>query len=443
MPLVRRAPGWYTESVRPPVPRVRTGRGHAGVKGMRWRAGASVLLGAVLAVTAGCGAEDPEVSAEPTAEPAGTAGPFEWVKVEQDFQLETAAAMGDGFVGQTVEVKPDADETTEFPFIITVVTSPDGVTWTEADVPVVGPDEGVFWHSGGPWGAVASIFGPSSESPVPDLLFTTDGVEWVRGRLPDDVLAAAQRGFGPESYAVGPAGVMAAAPFDGPEGTQSVVLLSDDLQTWREVEHPLPTSGDMGLEVTASPNGTYLLSRPVAGAPGPVPILGYVSVDGQSWGPVTSLEEYAIAGGGNDWSTGWRDGFAVMAELFVEGGGPDEGPGRSQIWLSTPDGTWVEADLSAAGVSHLVPELHGSSLGLLAVGEVWPEDGSSEPGNTYLLFSADGESWEAISTRDTFGVPDPPTPVVMGETALMVGIHPRGTAEPSGMQIWLGTPTRT
>ena len=221
-----------------------------GVTGVQWRASVSALLVAAVVVTAGCGSDDSDTEAQPTAQPEGTAGSFDWVMVEMDRQLETAVALGDGFVGQTVDVKPDYDETSEeFPFVISVVVSPDGVTWTEPDIPVLQPDEGAWWASGGPWGAVATLMSPTSESPAPDLLFTPDGEQWMRGRLPDDVLAKAEMGFGPESYAVGAAGLMVAAVFEGPEGAESVVLLTEDLQEWRSVEHPLPASGEMGVEV--------------------------------------------------------------------------------------------------------------------------------------------------------------------------------------------------
>lgn len=132
-------------------------------------AGVSALLAAALAGSAGCGSDGSDAGAVPTAAPKATAGSFEWVSIEQDSQLETAVALGDGFVGQTVEVKPDADETTELPFTITVVVSPDSETWTEPDVPVLGRDELVQWRSGGPWGAVATV-SSMNDSPVPELL---------------------------------------------------------------------------------------------------------------------------------------------------------------------------------------------------------------------------------------------------------------------------------
>ena len=418
-----------------------------GVTGVQWRASVSALLVAAVVVTAGCGSDDSDTEAQPTAQPEGTAGSFDWVMVEMDRQLETAVALGDGFVGQTVDVKPDYDETSEdFPFVISVVVSPDGVTWTEPDIPVLQPDEGAWWASGGPWGAVATLMSPTSESPAPDLLFTPDGEQWMRGRLPDDVLAKAEMGFGPESYAVGAAGLMVAAVFEGPEGAESVVLLTEDLQEWRSVEHPLPASREMWLEVAANADGDYLLSQPGAGAAEqPAPIIAYTSSDGQSWEPVTSTEEYQIVGWSNDWSTGWRDGFAVVAEILpADSGGSEEGMGQPQMWLSTADGAWEAIDMSAIPVSHLAPgDYHGSSLGLLASGGDWPEEGEG-PGteDTSLLYTADGQTWQAISTRDTFdagGV----MPVVLGETKLLVGVIPEtgGEGEQVIQQLWLGTPT--
>ena len=70
-----------------------------------------------------------------------------------------------------------------------------------------------------------------------------------------------------------------------------VVLLSQDLQAWQTVEHPLPTSGMTALEVTASPDGDYLLSQPAVPAAGRVQVVGYTSADGRSRTPVTSTEE--------------------------------------------------------------------------------------------------------------------------------------------------------
>ena len=263
-------------------------------------------------------------------------------------------------------------------------------TWTKPDIPVLQPDEMLEWRAGGPWGAVARLTNPSSESYIPDLLFTPDGEEWVRGQFPRDVVDAAQMGLGNDTYAVGQAGVMVAALVDDSE---SVVLLSQDLQQWQTVDHPLPTSGEMGLEVTGSPAGAYLLSTPAGGADGPVPIVGYVSTDGQSWEAMTSSEEYQIASGGAGWSTGWRDGFAVYTYLFPEGSDQlNEGPGESQIWLSTDDGTLDEVDMSAVPVSHMVPELQGSTLGLLTLGQGMPKEGEESEGeDTDLVFSSDGQ----------------------------------------------------
>lgn len=422
-----------------PAWRVRVACRNLGATYMRWQTGAGTLLVGLLLVTAGCGSGDGDAGTEPTAQPRGTAGSFEWVSVEVDQQLETAVALGDGFVGQTVDVKPDYDESSdEFPFILTVVTSSDGVTWTEPDIPVLQPDEGASWASGGPWGAVARVMA-MSESPVPDLLFTPDGEQWMRGQLPDGIRNAAQMGFGPDTYAVGEAGVMAAVAVDGRRGTESVVLLSEDLQEWQTVEHPLPTTGEMGLEVAANPDGHYLLSQPVLPAEGPEPIVGYVSADGQSWEPVTSTEEYQIAGSGNDWSTGWRHGFAVVAEISADPSRPEDGIGQPQVWLSNPDAAWEEVDMTALPVSHL-GDLHGSSLGLLVVGWAGPEEGE-EPAteDTYLAYTADGQTWQAISTRDTFDVGGV-MPVVLGETKILVGVIPETGDEDLVQQLWLGTP---
>jgi hypothetical protein len=100
--------------------------------------------------------------------------------------------------------------------------------------------------------------------------------------------------------------------------------------------------------------------------------------------------------------------------------------------------------MSAVPVSHLAPgDYHGSSLGLLASGGDWPEEGQgSGTEDTSLLYTADGQTWQAISTRDTFdagGV----MPVVLGETKLLVGVLPEtgGEGEQVIQQLWLGTPT--
>lgn len=403
-----------------------------------------MVVAAVLVVTASCGSDDVEPTAGPTVQPEVGGDLFDWVSVDLDVQMETAVALGEGFVGATVEVKPGADETTQMPFLFTVVTSADGVTWTDADVDVLGPDEGVFWESGGPFGAVGTVMAASSESPVPDLLYTPDGETWMRGQLPDDVLDKAAMGFGPGSYAAGEAGVMVAATMDGGAGTTTVVLLTEDLQTWQGVEHPLPASGDMGLEVTANTDGEYLLSAPVGGGPGPVPIVGAVSSDGQTWEVVTSTEEYQIAGGGNDWSTGWRDGFAVAAQVVSDdASGPEEGMGQTQIWLLTDDRTWSEVNPAAVPASHLVPgDYHGSSLGLLVVGENLSQpDTESAQGTTSLLLTSDGQTWQDISTDVPIGG-GPPMPLVLGETSVLVGVRGPNVPAPAEMQLWVGSPRR-
>lgn len=400
-------------------------------------------MAAVLVVMGGCGGEDSDSTAGQSAEPEVTGGLLDWVSVDLDVQMETAVALGNGFVGQTIEVKPGADETTQMPYLFMVVTSADGVTWTEAEIDLLGPDEGVSWQSGGPFGAVASVMSARGESPVPELLYSSDGETWMRGQLPDDVLDKAAMGFGPVSFAAGAAGVMVAANMDGGTGMTSVVLLTEDLQTWKEVEHPQSTAGDMGLEVTANPDGEYLLSAPVGGAAGPVPIVGAVSSDGQTWEVVTSTEEYRIAGGGNDWSTGWRDGFAVVAQVFGDDApGQEEGMGQTQIWLLTEDRTWSEVDMANVPASHVVPgEHHGSSIGLLVVGEDMSQhDAELAEGDTSLLLTSDGQTWEDIGTDLPLGGPTMAMPLVLGETRMLVGVRGPNVPAPAEMQLWVGTP---
>jgi hypothetical protein len=398
---------------------------------MQWR---RVLIGTAaitLGLASGCGGDEPGLD-----EPGTTGQPFEWESVDVDFQLESVVALGDGFVGQAVEAKPGVqpeDEPPELPFTTIVVTSPDGITWSQADVPELGSDEMVQWRDGGPFGAVATVVDPAGQSPVPELLFTADGVEWVRGQLPPDVLGPDLMGFGPDSYAVGAAGVMAAFNVEGAQGPQVEVLLSEDLQEWQSLEHPATTSAEGGLVVAASPE-EYLVSETVGG-PGAAPLVGYVSPDGQSWEPVTSTEEYEIAGAGADWATGWREGFALSAEMYAgDPAAPEGGQGQSQIWLSAEDGTWAEVDMSALS-GDMVGIRDGSSLGLLASGETRPEPG--EPQDAYLMFSDDGSSWETFSARDTFagevGI------AVMGERSLLVGSFDPEAGE-AGAQWWLGTP---
>jgi len=405
-----------------------------------------VVLAAVLAVTAGCGSQEAERVAEATATPRGAAGPFEWVSVDLGVQMPEAAALGDGFVGSTAEVNPDGDETGWSALMSRVLTSPDGVTWTEPDIPVLESDEMVSWQDGGPFGAIGYVMSATSQSMVPDLLFTPDGETWLRGRLPDEVLEQAEMGFGPETYAVGAAGVMAALPFSGEQDAESLVLLTEDLRSWQEVEHPLPTSGDMGLEVRANPDGDYLLSEPVMSKMAgdsfdPVPIVGAVSTDGQTWQLVTSTEQYRIPGAGNGWSTGWSDGFAVVTDIVTEDAPAFEEPmGQPQIWLSTQDGTWSAVDMGAVPASHL-HGLYGSSLGLLVMGEDWAEQGPESGGeNTSLVLTSDGQDWEAINLRDTFGGGGA-MPLVMGHTRLLLGISGPNVPESAGTQLWIGTPT--
>lgn len=392
---------------------------------MQWRTLGIASVVIALGLATGCGGDE-----SGQEEPGTTAGPFEWVSLDLDYELETVAALGDGFVGTAVEVKPGVDpdaEPSESPFIITVVTSPDGTTWSEADVPVLQPGEMVQWRDGGRYGAVATVMDPSGETYVPELLFTTDGVEWVRGQLPPEVLGPDLMGFGPDSYAVGAAGVMAAFNVEGAQGPQAEVLLSSDLQQWQTLDHPGTAPPEGGLVVAASTE-EYLLSETV-GEPGAAPLVGYVSVDGQAWEPVTSAEEYRISGGGGEWAVGWREGFAVSAETFTDSAGEGQ-QGQSQIWLSTEDGTWAEVDMSALS-GDMVGVVDGSSLGLLASGGMRPEPG--QPQDDDLMFTADGADWDTISVRDTFGGEF--GDAVMGERSVLVVSY-----DQAGAQWWLGTP---
>ena len=81
---------------------------------------------------------------------------------------------------------------------------------------------------------------------------------WPLASAPDDVLTSAQMGFGPDRYAVGQAGVMVAAGLGGKQGTESVVLLSQDLQEWQTVEHPHRPSANGGLFADLMPIRVHL-----------------------------------------------------------------------------------------------------------------------------------------------------------------------------------------
>ena len=392
---------------------------------MQWRTLGIASVAIAIGLATGCGGDESGPD-----DPGGTAGSLEWVSVDVDYELETVAALGDGFVGTAVEAKPGVEpdsEPAESPFIITVVTSPDGATWTEVDVPDLQPDEMVQWRDGGRYGAVATVLDPMGESPVPELLFTADGSEWVRGQLPSEVLGPDVMGFGPDSYAVGAAGVMAAFNVEGAQGPQAQVLLNSDLQQWQTLDHPGTASPEGGLVVAASQEA-YLLSETVGG-PGAAPLVGYVSVDGQAWEPVTSTEEYQISGGGGEWAVGWREGFAVSAEIFADSEGEGQ-QGQSQIWLSTEDATWAEVDMSAL-TGDMVGVLDGSSLGLLASGSMRPEQG--QPQDDYLMLTTNGADWDTFSVRDTFG--GELGSAVMGERSVLVVSYGQ-----SGAQWWLGTP---
>lgn len=397
---------------------------------MRWRAVASGAVAATLAVTAACGTSETtdDTAAQPTAPPtAVVVEGFEWTPVELDTDIGSIAAAGDRFVGTRAPDEADPSGS-----IGAVVTSPDGVTWTDVAETGLASDEFVSWIVGGSgqWGAIGQVFGLDDDWLTSDLLFTTDGAEFVRASVPADVIGL-DGTVGIVTAAVGETGVVALAgtqeAFEasmGQPGTLGMVaLFSEDLQTWEQVQ--IGSLDPVGVQpIVASPAGFLAL-----GADRSV----FFSPDGREWKQVWLPVEWEPSPAEGTYSgvmgmAGWRDGFVLVTQQ------------PSLVLTSTDGRTWTPAQTEELPDFGDDPGGNtwalGSSLGALAVSVPFEPAGGGA-----ALFSSDGQTWQTWSTDDPIAWPGGPENTAMGEQAIVLRRQNQGQdGPPTGTTLWVGTP---
>ena len=393
---------------------------------MRWRVTASGFVAAVLVMTGACGTSDTTAEEEPESNgtASATVGDVEWNRVELDIVLGDILPAGDGFVG------------TRDPEV--VVTSPDGVTWTDAAETGLAPEESVAWTfgDGGPWGAIGQVFGPDDEWFTSDLLFTPDGTGFVRADVPADVIGL-EGTAGIWTASVGQSGVVALAgtqeAFEGymgqPGTLGAVALFSEDLQTWEQVQIGPPEMGDWQM-IEASPVGFLAVAAVQPGSTPPA--LVYFSPDGREWDQVSLPVEWDAtpaegARVGVVDVAGWRDGFVLVTA------------GPTTVLTSADGRSWAQAETEPLPSFADDPGGNtwalGSSLGAVAVSVPFrPAQGGA------ALFSSDGQTWQSWSTDDPFAWPSGPEHTTMAEQAIVLRMEREGEdGPPTGTTLWVGT----
>ena len=393
---------------------------------MRWRVTAGGFVAAVLVVTGACGTSDTTAEQKPESNgtPGATVGDVEWNRVELDMDLEGIVPAGDGFVATRVSDDAGSSRVREV-----VVTSPDGVTWTDAAETGLAPDESVAWTfgDGGPWGAIGQVFDPDDEWFPSDLLFTPDGTEFVRGSVPADVIGL-EGTAGIVTAAVGERGVVALAGtqeafegYPGPPGTLGVVaLFSEDLETWEQVQSWAEPAGFQ--PIVASHVGFLAMGTDQS---------VFFSPDGREWDEVSLPVEWEATPAEGTYVgvmgvAGWRDGFVLVTQQ------------PSMVLTSTDGRSWTPGETEPlpdfAGGGGNTWAL-GSSLGALVVSVPFePAQGGA------ALFSSDGQTWQTWSTDDPFTWPGGPEYTTMGEQAIVLRLENRGQdGPPAGTTLWVGS----
>lgn len=339
----------------------------------------------------------------PTSAPAGTAttssdGPsretvIEWSRSGFDEGLMVSVTqLGHGFVGVVYD-----DLTGEgWPVGGGLYVSDDGKAWDHVESPI-GDDEMVSFFPGSDWGAVGVVLSPEGRDQL-DILLSDDGVEWLRANPTTDIGRAPDTAV-PVSASWGPRGALAIF-VTGLEDEQpeSIVLFSDTGEEWIPVS--MPDEAGLLRSVLVADSGYVIFEEPAEpGVPG---FGGWFSEDGLSWEPVT-IDNVIVSGSGG--STGWRDGFMVIRDVFD----PSADTYGPVTWQSSDGRSWSEAPadpfegLLSTGYEE---SLQGSSLGLIlsAVSDHDHEsDDPVENVDEYLLYSPDGLEWTRWNTTDTFG----------------------------------------
>jgi hypothetical protein len=373
----------------------------------------------VLVLGAGCATTESAVEQAPAPTPAPTptvVGSFEWTSAQVPYTLAFAPVRaGNGFVA--LDTPPPGESSKDWQ----VMTSPDGLTWTPAEGAPTG--ESVMWQTGGPWGAAATIEsaddGPGT---LKDILYTPDGVQFVRSALVDEDGAAY---CCVRDVAVGESGLVVAADPWSDEGP--AVLFSADGRTWQKVDLGVPKFH--AVEVIAADAGFLLISD----------YRGWLySPDGRNNWEQHGLEEGEATSGRYGFSlgtaAGWREGFMIL------GSGHKVVP---RLSLSQDGTSWTESDAAEfAGLVGL--QIFGSELGLLAFGYSDPAEGESP--EVVLLFSAEGGTWEGASVQDILGHPMYFNVPALGADRIVIA-HPDilpsdlATAMPSTSTVYVGVRT--
>lgn len=225
----------------------------------------------------------------------------------------------------------------------------------------------------------------------PLLVSSTDGREWKKVALSDDLARPADHAYlDVRAVAAGPDGYLLAGEDRGPQGTAAAVWFTRDLRAYtRSKRLPQSGSGVRLHDVAATPDG-YVAVGGVVGDGGESGVV-WVSQDGLNW---TARDRVAPPDAA---SAGLRQVVVHDGRLVVTGTARTTG-GASRVFsaVSEDDGvtwetSWLPAE-RAAGVH----DLAAGEQGLVAVG--W--HGDQGEGDSAAWISQDGLSWSRLDLRE-------------------------------------------